>query len=174
MLALLGDVVQEASAAAGVRAIAVVTSDDDAVRAAAALGVATVTDGGLPWNEGLVHALARVPTPGGVTFLAADLPAVTTADVEALLEAAPPHGVAIARARDAGTNALVIVPPRLIVPSFGAPRSAAVHATLAAAAGAAAVVVDRPGLSLDLDTPEDLTAALAESPLDRAWRRALG
>ena len=53
----------------------------------------------------------------------------------ALLDAAPGRGVAIGRARDAGTNALCLRPPDLFVPSFGAPRSSAVHAALAAAGG---------------------------------------
>jgi 2-phospho-L-lactate guanylyltransferase (CobY/MobA/RfbA family) len=59
----------------------------------------------------------------------------------------------------------------VIVPSFGAPRSSAVHAVLAADARVPAVLVDRPGLALDLDTPSDLTEALA-APVGgaRAWR----
>ena len=45
------------------------------------------------------------------------------------------------------------------------------HAARAADAGVAAVLVDRPGLALDLDTPSDLAEALA-APAGgaRAWR----
>jgi 2-phospho-L-lactate guanylyltransferase len=106
-----------------------------------------------------------------VLFLSADLPTVSTDDVEAMIASCPPRGIAIGRAHDAGTNALALRPPDVLVPSFGAPRSSAVHAALAAAAGVAAVFVDRPGLALDLDTPSDLADALA-APAGgaRSWR----
>jgi 2-phospho-L-lactate guanylyltransferase len=175
MLALLADVVAAALAADGARAVAVVTSDDDAAATATRLGIPVVSDAGLPWNEGLAHALSHVlPAPAGVLFLSADLPAVTVADVSALIAAVPARGVAVARARDAGTNALAVAPARLITPTFGVARSCAAHVALATAAGAEAVVVDRPGLSLDLDTPEDLAVALLEGPPDRVWRRVVG
>jgi CTP:molybdopterin cytidylyltransferase MocA len=43
-------------------------------------------------------------------------------------------------------------PPGLVATRFGEPGSAALHAAL----GVAAVVVDRPGLAFDVDTPADL------------------
>jgi 2-phospho-L-lactate guanylyltransferase len=106
-----------------------------------------------------------------VLFLSADLPTLGTTDVEAMIAACPPRGIAIGRAHDAGTNALALRPPGVILPSFGAPRSSAVHAALAAEAGVPAVFVDRPGLALDLDTPSDLAEALA-APAGgaRSWR----
>jgi 2-phospho-L-lactate guanylyltransferase (CobY/MobA/RfbA family) len=170
MLALLGQVLDAAAGARLVTAIAVATSEAVTLPS----GVLRLSDGGLAWNEGLVHALGPLATdPAGVSFLAADLPAVTSRDIDALIEACPPHGLAIARARDGGTNGLALRPANVIVPSFGSPGSAAVHATLAAAVEARAVMVDRPGLALDLDTPDDLTAALATGG-DRPWRAALG
>ena len=169
MLALLEQVLDAAAAARSVTAIAVATSEAVVLPA----GVARLSDGGLLWNEGLVHALAQVaPAPDGVLFLAADLPTVLPADIDALIAACPPRGVAIARARDGGTNGLVLRPPAVIVPSFGSPASAAVHAALAGQAGARAVVVDRPRLALDLDTPDDLAAALAGVGLE-PWRRVI-
>jgi len=172
MLALLGDVLQRALAAPSATAVAVVTDDPVAAEAARAAGADVVSDGGLPWNEGLVHALALLPElPPAVLFLSADLPTLSTDDVEAMIATCPPRGIAIGRAHDAGTNALALRPPEVIVPSFGAPRSSAVHAALAADAGVAAVLVDRPGLALDLDTPSDLAEALAASAGGvRAWR----
>jgi 2-phospho-L-lactate guanylyltransferase (CobY/MobA/RfbA family) len=106
-----------------------------------------------------------------VLFLSADLPTLTTADVEAMIAACPARGVAIGRAHDAGTNALALRPADAIVPAFGSPASSAVHADRAGAAGVAAVLVDRPGLALDLDTPSDLTEALAaRGGGARSWR----
>jgi 2-phospho-L-lactate guanylyltransferase len=172
MLALLDDVLERAFAAPSAAAVGVVTDDPAAAEAAREAGADVLSDGGLAWNEGLVHALAllREP-PAGVLFLSADLPTVSTADVEAMIAACPPRGIAIGRAHDAGTNALALRPSNVIVPSFGAPGSSAVHAALAADAGVPAVLVDRPGLALDLDTPSDLTEALA-APVGgaRSWR----
>ena len=57
------------------------------------------------------------------------------------------------------------------MPAFGSPRSSSVHAALARAAGIDAAMVDRPGLALDLDTPDDVTEALGvEAFADRNWR----
>ena len=172
MLALLGDVLACAFAAPSASAVAVVTDDPAAAATAREAGAGVLSDGGLPWNEGLVHALGLLSgAPSGVLFLSADLPTVSTDDVEAMIASCPPRGIAIGRANDAGTNALALRPPDVLVPSFGAPRSSAVHAALAAAAGVAAVFVDRPGLALDLDTPSDLADALA-APAGgaRSWR----
>jgi 2-phospho-L-lactate guanylyltransferase len=172
MLALLDDVLERAFAAPSATAVAVVTDDAAAAEAAREVGADVLSDGDLPWNEGLVHALALLrEAPPGVLFLSADLPTVTTADVEAMIAACPPRGIAIGRAHDAGTNALALRPADVIVPSFGSPRSSAVHAALAAAAGVPAALVDRPGLALDLDTPSDLAEALA-APAGgaRTWR----
>ncbi len=177
MLGLLADVLRAASGAEGVTALAVVTSDGTAAEVAKGQGVAVIDDAGLPWNEGLLTALARVPSaPAGVLFLSADLPALTAADVTAMIAACPSPGIAIGRAHDGGTNALALRPAAAIVPAFGAARSAAVHTARASAAGFAAVVVDRPGLANDLDTPEDLTAALANDAAgaERAWRSYIG
>jgi 2-phospho-L-lactate guanylyltransferase (CobY/MobA/RfbA family) len=139
---------------------------------AAALGAPALADGGLEWNAGLRHALELLgPAPDGVLFLAADLPTVVAEDVDAMIEACPARGVAIGRAHDEGTNALALRPPGAIVSAFGSPRSSSVHVALARAAGVESVLVDRPGLALDLDTPDDLTEALAADAFaGRAWR----
>lgn len=65
-----------------------------------------------------------------------------------------------------GTNALLLSPPDVMVPSFGA-GSFARHSALARSAGALVRVVELPSLALDVDAPEDLeplAAWLAERP----------
>jgi 2-phospho-L-lactate guanylyltransferase len=141
--------------------VCVATSDPRAADLARQHGAGVLDDGGLPWNEGLRLAISRLSGVDTVAIVAGDLPLLEPDDVVALLDAAPGRGVAIGRARDGGTNALCLRPPDLFVPSFGAPSSASVHAGLAAAADAPAVLVDRLGLALDLDTPDDVEAALA-------------
>jgi 2-phospho-L-lactate guanylyltransferase len=59
-----------------------------------------------------------------------------------------------------GTNALMIEPPHVIEPAFGA-DSLRSHRERAALVGAAYREVDSP-LSLDIDTPEDLLLAAAD------------
>jgi 2-phospho-L-lactate guanylyltransferase len=172
MLALLEDALTQAFAAERATAVSVVTDDPHAAAVAVASGSVAVSDGGLEWNAGLQHALGLLsPAPDGVLFLSADLPTLVAADIDAMIEACPARGIAIGRAHDAGTNALALRPPGAIVPAFGSPRSSSVHAGLARAAGVPAVMVDRPGLALDLDTPEDLAEAVAvEAFADRGWR----
>jgi 2-phospho-L-lactate guanylyltransferase len=161
MLSML-EHVAGAALASGVGPVSLASSEPRAGALAASLGVGLVTDGGLPWNEGLVHARELVGADalvGGVVFLAGDLPLLEPGDVSELVAATPGRGVAIGRAHDGGTNALVVRPADALDPSFGAPQSAAVHSRLAAAAGLEAVIVDRPGLALDVDTPDDVVLA---------------
>jgi 2-phospho-L-lactate guanylyltransferase len=140
----------------GASRVALATSDPRAGALARELGIGCAPDAGLAWNEGLVHAAeSLVPRPAAIAYLAGDLPLVATADVRALLDAAPPLGVAVARARDGGTNALALRPAGAIVPAFGVPGSAAAHVRRAHAAGLDARLVERPGLAFDLDTPAD-------------------
>jgi 2-phospho-L-lactate guanylyltransferase (CobY/MobA/RfbA family) len=51
-------------------------------------------------------------------------------------------------------------PPAAAETCFGLPGSAARHAELASAAGLESVTADIPGIALDLDSEDDLRAAL--------------
>jgi 2-phospho-L-lactate/phosphoenolpyruvate guanylyltransferase len=159
MLAMLAHVAAEALGA-DIGPVALATSEPQAPSLAAELGVGLVDDGGLPWNSGLVHALRLLPVPPeAVLYLAGDLPLVTAEEVRALADAVAGGGVAIGRAHDGGTNALGLRPPEALVPAFGSPQSARVHARLAEQAGLEVVVVDLPGIALDVDTPADAERA---------------
>src|SRR5437868_2150541 len=64
--------------------------------------------------------------------------------------------VAVAPDRaDVGTNALLLRPPRALVPAFG-PASFDRHRAAARARGLSVAIVRLPALALDLDTPADL------------------
>ncbi len=98
---------------------------------------------------------------GTETVLSApiDVPLATAADYAALLETArgiPAPGLIIIPSFDGtGTNALVRKPPGVIASQFG-PGSFEKHLGSGQAAGAE-VHVSRPnGITLDLDTPQDL------------------
>lgn len=151
--------VARAALGAGAGRVALASSDPAAPDLARRLGVECVSDGGLPWNEGLVHARSLLLRPAAaVLYLAGDLPLVEVADVTALVEAGGDETAVIGRAHDGGTNALWVCPAAALVPAFGAAGSASVHVARAHERGLAAVIVDRPGIARDVDTPADLAA----------------
>ena len=160
MRALVDRTLAEAARAPSVGRLVLVSSDRCSAEIAAAHGIAWFDDRGLPWNEALAAATREAVLSEDVLILSADLPLVTSDDVEALVAAAPPRGLAIARARDAGTNAVLLRPGGAILTCFGVAGSAAEHARLAGEAGLRAVIVDRPGLATDLDTSADLREVL--------------
>jgi 2-phospho-L-lactate guanylyltransferase len=105
-----------------------------------------------PELEAARASLGAVP----LLVIHADLPLVAVADIVALLERAEQHGVAIAPDRHGeGTNAVAIARGDFRF-AFGLGSYALHHAQ----AGDAAQV-DRLGLALDCDTPDDLDQACA-------------
>lgn len=119
-------------------------------------GIARFDDGGLPWNDALAAAMREVVRESVAAVVAGDLPLLQPAEVKQLVAATPARGLAIARARDGGTNAVSMRPPGVLVTCFGEPSSAALHERAAWTAGGDAHVLDLPGLAFDVDTPEDL------------------
>ena len=122
-----------------------------------AVGARLVVQRGMGLNAGLEQARAEALVDG-VTLLGVlhgDLPNIAPEDVEALLAAAPtPRGVAIAADKTgSGTNGLALRPPDVLRFRFG---SGSLEKHREAAVGVPFVVVHRPGLAFDLDTPEDL------------------
>ena len=170
-LAMLADVIL--ACRSGFDHVWVLNSDDAAGELAAELGVTPVPDPaprrGL--NASLHSATEQAVSAGARSSLivAADLPAVSVEDIEAL-SGAPGVGLAPDRSGE-GTNALWRSPAAVIDVAFGA-NSAAAHDSLARASGVVARVVERPGLALDVDRPEDLAAAW-DHGVGAATRRAL-
>ena len=124
--------------------VAIISSDPMAYIAARELGTVVVDDGGEDLTGSVRRGLAVYADAETVVVIAADLPYVETADLEALPAAAQP--LAIAPSADGKTNAIAATPPSAFTPSYG-DGSAARH-------GGTPVV--RPGLARDLDTPADL------------------
>lgn len=158
-LAMLADVID---AAHGFDRVWVLNSDPDAAALSAEVGVEAVPDPapGAGLNASLSAATRAAIAVGatGVLIVSADLPSARSEDLTAL---GASSGVTVAPDRaGSGTNALWREPGDLIDVAFG-PNSLSAHADLARAAGSPALVVTRPGLSLDVDTPDDLAAAWA-------------
>ena len=105
---------------------------------------ALVVDG--PGGQGEAVADTLAVHSGPVTILNADLPCVTSAEIEELTAAAP----ALVAARDGTTNALALRDVGDFKPLYG-PGSAARYAALAPS-----LTLDAPNLVDDVDTPTDL------------------
>jgi 2-phospho-L-lactate guanylyltransferase len=114
-------------------------------------GIEVWRDAASGLNAALDQAVDRIGTP--VLIMHADLPALSSSDVDALLES--PADVVIARALDGGTNALLL--RKRMRTAFGR-VSALTHAQRARRAGLRAHVIDRPGLALDVDDEAALIA----------------
>jgi 2-phospho-L-lactate guanylyltransferase len=165
--AMLSDVLEALARCAAVHRTFVVTADPTAAaitRAGGAAVVADVAEQGqsVAVARGIKQALADgyervICVPG-------DCPTLAPGELDALL--APPPGepgevVIVPDRHGTGTNALVLVPPGAIPPSFG-PESFERHVRLAESAGVGMRVARPPSLVLDVDTGEDL-AALREA-----------
>ncbi|MEW6582012.1 MAG: 2-phospho-L-lactate guanylyltransferase [Actinomycetota bacterium] len=163
--AMLADVLHACAASPRLEATVVVTSDPDAAAIARAHAARVVPDHTPPKGIDAAVALgldaADAEGAGAALVLFADLPLLTPADVAAVIDAAPAEPVTIAVSRDGtGTNALLMRPPSAMTPALG-PGSLARHRDRAAHLGIALRTVDLPGLTLDVDTPDDLAAFLA-------------
>ena len=98
-----------------------------------------------------------------VILLPIDVPLVTRAEIESLVEQAR-FGVTVVPSGDGtGTNALVRYPPNAIKACFG-PGSFRAHCGLAESLGIPLKVLRPRGILFDIDTPEDVTELLERAP----------
>jgi 2-phospho-L-lactate guanylyltransferase len=145
----------------------VVTMDGDAAELARHHGAVGLVESAPGLNEAIDAARSVAVARGAtaVLVLPADLPAVSSEAVDELLDGTRLGGTSrglvalVGDHHEAGTNALLLSPPTVIAPAFGA-ASRAAHARAAAEAGARFVELESP-LSLDVDTSADLLAAEA-------------
>jgi 2-phospho-L-lactate/phosphoenolpyruvate guanylyltransferase len=145
--------------APSVREVLVVTDDAAFASSLSALGCAAVPDGvSGDLNASLVLAALeagrRWPSLVPVA-LCADLPCLTSADLEEALAQKPGRPRYVADVAGEGTT-LYTAPLEEFAPRFGF-RSAALHAEV----GAWPVEGELPSLRLDVDDPDDLDAAVA-------------
>jgi 2-phospho-L-lactate guanylyltransferase len=154
--AMLSDVLTAATAFA--RTTVVVTGDPLVAVLARERGAVVAPDRNPPAGINAAVTRGMLAVAGhAVLILMGDLPCATEADLRHIAASAPAgRGVTLAVSGDGtGTNAMMVAPPELIAPSFGA-GSLARHLAAAEAADADCTVVTAPGLMLDIDTPDDL------------------
>ena len=154
-IAMFEDVVAALQAVPALEAPVVVSPDREVWRRADAMGCRVVEEptGAGDLNAALAAA-AGAAGGGALLVVAADLPLASAAGLERVLQAAAAAPVAVVPSADGGgTNVLAWRDPATFGPSFG-PDSAARHLAVPGA-----VRVEDPGLSLDVDTVEDLRLA---------------
>jgi 2-phospho-L-lactate guanylyltransferase len=165
--AMVTDVLTALRRAKRIDAILVVTGETSVEMLARGHGAETVTD---PDDAGHVPAALRgvawASERGAqrVLLVPGDCPAVTPGDLDGLLDgpaAGDAEVVLVPDRHGTGTNALVLRPPSVIVPSFGS-GSRQRHEAAARAAGAALRVVEPASLVLDVDTADDLATLREE------------
>jgi 2-phospho-L-lactate guanylyltransferase len=158
-----------------------VTRDDEVEAIARAHGVRVLREES---NRGHTAAVAsaqrEAERAGAAVFVTVpgDVPCVRPGEIDALAALAltdPSAAVFVASRSGLGTNGAALAPPGVMPLTFGEP-SFANHLATARRRGLVPRVLALPGLALDVDTPDDIAALLADTAdtesraLVRSWR----
>ncbi len=142
-----------------VGAVAVVSRSGAVRRVAKSAGAWALVETDADLNAAIRQGIAWAEHRGAdaVLILPLDLPLLTVAELQKFVatgvEQLPQISIAPCR-HNRGTNALLLHPPALIEPKFGA-GSFSRHLSAAEQAGISPQICHLPGLSFDLDTPRD-------------------
>jgi 2-phospho-L-lactate guanylyltransferase len=166
-LVMLADVLRALNSARGVDRTFVVSPDQDILRDAERFGADPISQphslSGI--NEALKHSLKVISLeePTALLVLLADVPAVTSDEIESILSALPRDiGAVICPSRAEGTSALALRPPDVVDFRFG-PNSLAQHEREASARGVPLQVMRFDSLLNDVDEPDDLRYLLSHA-----------
>ena len=164
---MLGRVLAALQGASRVDEVWVVTPGDSLPLPA---GVRRMYDHGLGLNPAVELAVQHLRgRSDAMLVVAADAPQVTSEEIDRLVERAQGLAVGVVPDRHGtGTNALWLRLPTRLMPQYGV-DSAAAHLDAARRLGLAAARIEVPGLSHDVDVPEDLDA----EPMPAAEARLL-
>ncbi len=174
-LAMLEDVLRALQAVPRIDHAAVVSPDSAVLDRARDLGAEPIAEPATcrGVNQALTHASTTLVERGAdaLLVLAADIPTALPAEIEAILDALPAHGIAIAPTDDRGTGVLALRPPGAVPFRYGR-HSSVTHKREAVARGLPARVLHLASLARDLDEPDDLAELLAH-PAETATHRLL-
>ena len=162
--AMLHDVVATLAAWPRRPACALVTGDPFAVDLARQYGFEIIPDPLNPGETGAIEMATNVCVARGLDstlVIPADIPLIQASELDEILEHAPEEGSVLAPAADGrGTNAAFRRPANLFPLRFGN-DSFKPHLAAAQATGKPCIVLHLPGISVDVDNPEDLQQVLA-------------
>jgi 2-phospho-L-lactate guanylyltransferase len=154
-------------------AVTVVTSDRFASDLATRFGFEIAADDANPGETGAIEMATALYRDRGVEFtlvIPADIPMIESFELQKIVDAAPQKGaVMVPDAAGRGTNAALRAPADLFPLQFGN-DSFLPHLAAAKATGLPCVVLELPGIALDVDRPEDLQALAAASGERRSQR----
>ena len=155
--------------------IAVVTSDPYALELVREYGFEVIPDPDNPGETGAIELATRLCVERGVDstlVIPADIPLIQAWELEEILKHAPTEGSVLVPAADGrGTNAAFRRPANLFPLRFGNDSFKPHHAA-AQATGKPCVVLNLPGIAVDVDNPEDLQQLAALPGETRAQRLA--
>jgi 2-phospho-L-lactate/phosphoenolpyruvate guanylyltransferase len=162
--AMLHDVAATLAAWPRRPACALVTSDPFAIELARQYDFEIIPDSVNPGETGAIEMATRLCVSRGVDstlIIPADIPLIQASELEQILAQAPDEGSVLAPAADRrGTNAAFRRPANLFPLRFGN-DSFKPHLAAAQATGKPCVVLQLPGIAVDVDNPADLQQLLA-------------
>jgi len=178
--AMLHDVVATLAAWPRRPACALVTGDLFAIELARQYDLEIIPDRTNPGETGAIEMATRVCVVRGsdsTLVVPADIPLIQASELDQILAYAPAEGSVLAPAADGrGTNAAFRRPANLFPLRFGN-DSFKPHLAAAQATGKTCIVLQLPGIALDVDNPEDLQQLLTHpgetrtQSLVRQWAR---
>lgn len=155
--------------------VGLVTSDPYAVALARQYDFEVIPDPDNPGETGAIEMATRVCIERGIDstlVIPADIPLIEAWELEEILKHAPAQGSVLVPAADGrGTNAAFRRPADLFPLRFGNDSFKPHHAA-AQASGKPCVVLNLPGIAVDVDNPEDLQRVLALPGETRTQRLA--
>ena len=173
--AMLHDVLSALHEWEGRPGVALVTSDPFAVKLAAEYGFEIIPDPDNPGETGAIEMATRLCVERGedsTLVIPADIPLIQGWELAEVLKHAPAEGSVLVPAGDGrGTNAVLRRPADLFPLRFGNDSFKPHHAA-AKATGKPCVVLELPGIAVDVDNPADLQRLLSLPGETRSQRLA--
>ena len=173
--AMLTDVLATLHEWKGRSNVGIVTGDPYATRLAAEYKFEVIPDTDNPGETGAIEMATRICAERGehsTLVIPGDIPLIATWELEEILKQAPAEGSLLVPAGDGrGTNAAYRAPADLFPLKFGNDSFKPHHAA-AQATGKPCVVLNLPGIAVDVDNPADLRQLLSLPGETRAQRVA--
>lgn len=171
--AMLHDVVSAVAGWSGRPACAMVTGDPFAIELAAKYNFEVIPDPANPGETGAIEMATKVcmaRCENNTLVIPADIPLIQADELKQIFTLAPAEGSVLAPAADGrGTNAAFRRPANLFPLRFGN-DSFKPHLAAAKATGKVCIVLQLPGIGVDVDNPEDLPAILSHPGKTRTQR----
>jgi 2-phospho-L-lactate guanylyltransferase len=155
--------------------VGVVTSDPFAIKLASEYQFEIIPDPDNPGETGAIEKATRACIDRGLGWtmvIPGDIPLIQASELEEILKQAPAEGSILVPAGDGrGTNAAFRRPADLFPLRFGNDSFKPHHAA-AQATGKPCIVLQSPGIAVDVDNPEDLSQLISLPGETRAQQLA--